>query len=155
VNWAAAALVLGMSTSASFAGEPKVLSDLELETVTAAGVLVDVNSVAAAFGDSTRSFTDAYTSVIEGKNLELGIGFTLGQALACCGENADVEVGSAVLGVGDIVHGGTRGGKLDGGILAGGLSTGFIVAVSFKDPLAMVQDLHSILTSAHTGLAAK
>jgi hypothetical protein len=154
VNWAAAALVLGMSTSASFSGEPKVLSNLELETVTAAGVLVDVNSVAAAVGDNTRAVTDTYTSVIE-KNLELGIGFTLGQALACCGENADVEVGSAVLGVGDIVHGGTRGGKLDGGILAGGLSTGFIVAVSFKDPLAMVQDLHSTLTSVHTGLAAK
>jgi hypothetical protein len=155
VNWAAAALVLGMSTSASFAGEPKVLSDLELETVTAAGVLVDVSSVAAALGDSTRSFTDANTSVVDGKSLDLGIGLTTGQALACCGEDASVQIGSAVQGVGDIVHGGTRGGNLDGGILAGGLSTGFIVAVSFKDPLAMVQDLHSILTSAQTGLAAK
>jgi hypothetical protein len=155
VNWAAAALVLGMSTSASFAGEPKVLSDLELETVTAAGVLVDVNSVAAALGDSTRAVTDAYTSVIEGKSLDLGIGFTLGQAFACCGENADVEVGSAVLGVGDIVQRGTRGGELDGGILASGLSAGFVVAVSFKDPLTMLQELQPMSMNVHSDLTAK
>jgi hypothetical protein len=155
VNWAAAALVLGMSTSASFAGEPKVLSDLELETVTAAGVLVDVNSVAAAFGDSTRSFTDANTSVIDGKSLDLGIGLTTGQALACCGEDASVQIGSAVQGVGDIVQRGTRVLRYDDGISVEGLSAGFVVAVSYKDPLTAAQELRPALLSVFDDFAAK
>jgi hypothetical protein len=160
VNRAAAALVLGMTTSISVAGEPKVLSDLELETITAAGVLVDVNSIAAAFGDSTRSFTDANTSVTEGKSLDLGIGLTTGQALACCGEDASVQISSAVQGVGDIVQRGTRvlrfdDGISDDGISVEGLSAGFVVAVSFKDPLTMVQELNPMLMNVHSDLTAK
>jgi hypothetical protein len=155
VNWAAAALVLGMTTSISVAGEPKVLSDLELETITAAGVLVDVNSVAAAFGDSTRSFTDANTSVIDGKSLDLGIGLTTGQALACCGEDASVQIGSAVQGVGDIVQRGTRVLTYDDGISVEGLSAGFVVAVSYKDPLTAAQELRPALLSVFDDFAAK
>jgi hypothetical protein len=155
VNRAAAALVLGMTTSISVAGEPKVLSDLELETITAAGVLVDVNSIAAAFGDSTRSFTDANTSVTEGKSLDLGIGLTTGQALACCGEDASVQISSAVQGVGDIVQRGTRVLRFDDGISVEGLPAGFVVAVSFKDPLTMVQELHPMLMNVHSDLTAK
>jgi hypothetical protein len=153
VNWAAAALILGMTTSVSVAGEPQVLSDLELESITAAGVLVDVNSIAAAFGDSTRALTDAHTSVLDGKNFDVGFGFTTGQALACCGEEADVDVGSAVFGAGDIVYYGTRAFKADGGGGAAGLSAGLVVAVSFTDPTKMIRELNSTLLSADPPLA--
>ena len=156
MNWAAAAaVVLGMTTSAGVAGEPKVLSDLELETITAAGVFVDVNSVAAAIGENTRSFTDANTSVIDGKSLDLGIGLTTGQALACCGEDAAVQVGSAVQGVGDIVQRGIRLLRYDDGISVEGLSSGFVVAVSYKDPVAAAQELRPALLSMFDDFAAK
>src|SRR5262245_23786797 len=144
-----------MTTSISVAGEPKVLSDLELETITAAGVLVDVNSIAAGFGDGTRTLTDAQTWVIEGQNFDLGLGLTTGQALACCGEQADVDVGSAVFGVGDIVQYGTRAFKADGGMAAAGLSAGLVVAVSYKDPLKMIGELKPMLMGAGLTLTAK
>ena len=141
MNWAAAAIVLGMTTSAGLADEAKVLSDRELDSVTAAGVFVDVNSLAAASGDRTRTFTDADTFTIAGKSFDLGVGFTLGKALACCGEEAAVEVDSAVLGVGDIVQGAKQAVKNDNGHLALGVSAGFVVAVSYDDPVKMLREL--------------
>ncbi len=141
MKWAAAAIVLVMTTSASLADEARILSDRELDRVTAAGVFLDVNSFAAASGDRTRTFTDADTFTIAGKSFDLAVGFTLGQALACCGEEADVEVGSAVLGVGDIVQGAQQAVKNHNGHLARGVSAGFVVAVSYDDPLKMLREL--------------
>jgi hypothetical protein len=135
VNTAATAVLLVLITPIGLAAEPRVLGDLELDGVTAAGVSVDVDSVAAAFGDRTRILTDAHTVAVPGKWFDLGIGLTLGHGYACCGEAADVEVGSTVLGVGDIVHRGTRAFKRDDGISAQGLSTGYVVAVSFNKSL--------------------
>jgi hypothetical protein len=135
VNWAAAAVVLLITTSAGLAGEATVLTDRELDAVTASGVFVDVDSVAAVVGDRTRTLTDAHTVAVPGKWFDLGVGLTLGHGFACCGEDAEVAVGSTVLGVGDIVHRGTRAFKRDDGISAQGLSTGYVVAVSFKEPL--------------------
>jgi hypothetical protein len=142
--------VLGTTTSAALAGEPKVLSDLELESVTAAGVLVDVNSVAAGFGDRIRSLTDSDTFAITGDRYDLGVGLTLGHGYACCGEQADVAVGSEASGVGDIVHRGTRGPSYDDGIFAQGLSAGYVVALSFKQPL--LRTLRPALAAAPNGM---
>jgi hypothetical protein len=141
VHWAAAAVVLGITTSA-VADEPMVLSDYELDAITAAGILIDVNSLATALGDFAHTRTDADTLAFNGENLDLGVGFTIGQALACCGEDADVEVGSAVLGVGDIVHGTTHHVKHDGRRLAYGLSVGFVLAMAVENPPATVRDAH-------------
>jgi hypothetical protein len=135
VNWAAAAVVLGMTTSASLADEPTVLSDLQLDAVTAAGVLADVNSFATGFGNRVLPLTDAETFAVTGKSYDLAVGLTLGHAYACCGEEADVDVGSTASGVGDIVRRGTRTLKADDGISAEGLSAGYVVALSFKEPL--------------------
>jgi hypothetical protein len=133
MNWAAAAVMLGLTSSVGVAGEPRVLSDLELQRVTAAGVFVDVSSIATAFGGRAHTVTNANTFVVKGKWLDLGIGVTAGQALACCGEEADVEVKSAVLGRGDSVYGGARVLRYDDGIASHGSSAGFVVAVSYKD----------------------
>ena len=141
MNWAAAAVVLGMATSA-VADEPTVLSDQELDSITAAGVLIDVDSVAAALGDFAHTRTDANTLVFSGEDLDLGVGITVGQALACCGEDANVGVGSEVLGIGDIVHGTTHHVKHEGRRLAYGLSVGFVLAASFENHSATVRDEH-------------
>jgi hypothetical protein len=154
VNWAVAAVVLGMAASAGVAGEPKVLSELELETVTAAGVLIDVNSVAAVLGHSARAFTDANTTALVGKSLDLGIGLTMGQAFACCGQNTTAAVDSAVLGVGDIVHSGKRILQYNNALTAHGLSAGFVVAVSYKEPQTMVQELRPALMGVRSEVTA-
>lgn len=137
MNTAAAAVLLSLITPVGVAADPRVLSDVELDGVTAAGVLVDVNSVAAAFGDRTHTLTDADTFAISRKQFDLGVGLTFGHAFACCGDDANVEVGSAALGEGDLVHGVTYGVKRDGGHLAVGFSVGFVVAASFTKPWGM------------------
>jgi hypothetical protein len=140
--------VMGKSVVAeSVVAEPKVLADWELDSITAAGVLVDVSSIAAALGDFANAKTDADTSVFDGKTLDLGVGITMGQVLACCGDDAEVEVGSAAAGIGDIVHGVTHAVEHDGRPLAYGLSVGFVLAVSFeehfaKEHFAMARDEH-------------
>jgi hypothetical protein len=124
-----------------------------MDSVTAAGVLVDVASFAAALGDAGHARTDASTFVFGGKYLDLGFGITRGRAFACCGEDADVEVDSAVLGIGDIVHGVAHGVEHDGPPLAYGFSVGFVVAVSFENRLAMLAELGAALADARTGLS--
>jgi len=135
----AVAMMLLMMPAAVVA-EPKVLSDIELDATTAAGILVDVSSVAVALGDLTRVGTDAKTFAFAEKHLDLAIGFTKGQALACCGDDAEVDVGSAAVGIGDIVHGIAHAVQHDGRPLAYGLSVGFIIAVSFGEYFAAVRD---------------
>jgi hypothetical protein len=147
VKAAAAAMMLLMMPSGGVA-EPTVLSDSELDAITAAGVLVDVRSVVAAFGDATRTLTDAKTFAIAGEGFDLGVGRTVGQALACCGEEADVEVGSAVFGVGNIVRRSTRAVKNGNRFLVHGLSAGFVVAVSFDGRLAALRDVRPALPAA-------
>jgi hypothetical protein len=122
-----------------------VLSDYELDSITAAGVLLDVNSVAAALGDFANTRTDANTLVFKGEDLDLGVGITIGQALACCGEDANIGVGSEVLGIGGIVHGTTHRVKHEGGRLAYGLSVGFVVALSFQEHFATAREEHEAM----------
>jgi hypothetical protein len=129
-------------TTSAVALEPIVLSDFELDAITAAGVLVDVSSMAAALGDVAAVGTDANTFVFDGEHLAVGVGTTIGQALACCGEDANVGVGSEVLGIGDIVHATTHGVKHEGRRLAYGLSVGFAVALSFENHSATARDAH-------------
>jgi hypothetical protein len=148
MNWAAAAIVLGMTTSA-VADEPMVLSDFELDAITAAGVLVDVDSFAAALGVFADARTDANTFAFDGEDFDVGIGITTGQALACCGEDADVEVGSTVLGIGDIVHEVTHTVKHGSRRFVRGFSTGFVIALSFEDQFAQVRGQHVRVRDEH------
>jgi hypothetical protein len=148
MNWAAAAVVLGMTTSA-VADEPTVLSDFELDAITAAGVLVDVDSFAAALGTFGDARTDANTFAFDGEDFDVGIGITTGQALACCAEGTDVEVGSTVMGVGDIVHGVTHRVKNDSRGFARGFSRGFVLALSFEEHFAKVRDQHVKVRDEH------
>jgi hypothetical protein len=151
------AIILGLTMPSGLAAEPQVLADAELDSITAAGVLVDVSSIAAALGDSGRTKTDANTFAFDGDNLELAIGVTIGQTLACCGEDADVEVGSTALGMGDLVHGLTHRVEHNDRYFAHGVSVGFVFAVSFgrhlamdrEEGLAMLRELRAALADFH------
>jgi hypothetical protein len=142
------ALMLGMMTPTGVIGEPQVLPDSALDAVTAAGVLVDVDSVAYAIGDHTVADTSAYTSVRSKGLFEVGIGFSDGFAAACCGEESDVVLDSTAVGAGDLVYSRTytvefRGAAytVDGGFgyFAYGYTGAFLLAVSFNDAFEMAQ----------------
>jgi hypothetical protein len=71
-----------MTTSISVAGEPKVLSDFELETITAAGSSLMSTPSLPHLGDSTRSLptptlllstAKAWTWAFASKNLGIGL----------------------------------------------------------------------------------
>jgi hypothetical protein len=127
--WAASGTEMASTT------KPTVLADLELDSITAAGVAVDVGSVAVARGDLTLAATSADTVALSREAYDLGLGFTRGLALACCGEGADVEVASMAVGSGDIVRSTTHSAEQDGGDgrrWAHGNSVGFVLALSFK-----------------------
>jgi hypothetical protein len=154
VNWAAAAVLLGFTTSTPAADEPTVLSDLELDAITAAGVLVDVNSFATARGGLALSRTDSDTFVLGGKTFDLGVGRTMGLAFACCNEEAEVVVGSGVVGLGDIAHSITHSVEHDGRFLDVALSAGFVLALSVKRHFAAAWPEHvAILEQLRAALA--
>lgn len=149
LNTATAAVLFALIMPSGAAAEPRVLGGAELDTVTASGVFVNVDSSAAALGDHARAFTDARTLTIPGIWFDLGVGLTFGHGLACCAEAADVAVGSTAVGAGDLVHRGARESRSDDGILVHGLSAAFVVAVSFKPPL-LPDNLRPALPAART-----
>jgi hypothetical protein len=153
LRWAAA-VVLGVTSSAGAADEPIVLSDLELDAVTAAGVLVDVGSFATALGDLMGTRTDADTFVFGGEGFDLGVGRTMGLVWACCTEETDVAVGSSAVGSGDIVHGTTHSVEHDGRFLSLGLSVGFVLVLSVEKHFGTARDEHvAMLEHWHAALA--
>jgi hypothetical protein len=142
------ALMLGMITPTVVAAEPQVLGDYALDAVTAAGVLVAVDSVANAVGDHVVASTGAYTSVRTEGLFEVGVGFSDGYAAACCSDESDVMLDSTAVGAGDLVYGKTytvefRGGTyaIDGGFtyFAYGYTGAFLLAISFEDGLEMLR----------------
>jgi hypothetical protein len=143
----AMALTLAMMAPTGVAADPQVLADSELDAVTAAGVLVDVSSVAHAVGDHLVADTGAYTVVRAEPVIQVGIGFTEAYASACCDEESDVVVDSIAVGAGDIVHGRRytaefRGATYNVGegfsYFTYGYSAAFVLAISFEDGFEML-----------------
>jgi hypothetical protein len=103
---ALAALLLAATAPCVAIAEPRLLADVEMDAVTAAGVMVEVGAYARALGAIARTRTDARaltSKLMEG--VEIGAGFAEGQAFACCGEGSSVAVGSGAAGSGDAVYG--------------------------------------------------
>jgi hypothetical protein len=105
---ALAALLLAATAPCVAGAEPRLLADVEMDAVTAAGVMVDVRAYAHALGAIARTRTDAraLTSIIE-EGIEISAGFAEGQAYTCCGNGSSVVVGSSAAGGGDVVYGGS------------------------------------------------
>jgi hypothetical protein len=130
------------------AADPRVLANSELDAITAAGVLVNVESVANAIGDHIVAGTSAHTSVRGGPLFQVGVGFSDGYAAACCGEESDVLLDSTAVGAGDLVYGKTytvefRGATytVGGGFnhFAYGYTAAFLLAISLEEGFEMVQ----------------
>ena len=102
---ALAALLLAAIAPCVASAEPRLLADIEMDAVSAAGVMVDVGAYAQALGTIAFTRTDARalaSKPMEG--VEIGAGFAEGQAFACCGEGSSVTVGSSAAGSGDAVY---------------------------------------------------
>jgi hypothetical protein len=103
------ALLVGITAPCVTMAEPRTLADVEMDAVTAAGVVVEVDAYARALGTIAVTRTDAraaLTGIIE-EGIEIGAGFAEGQAYACCGNGSSVVVGSIAAGGGDVVYSGS------------------------------------------------
>jgi hypothetical protein len=105
---ALAALHLAATAPCVASAEPRLLANVEMDTVTAAGVVVDVRAYAHALGAIAHTRTDAraLTSLIEG-GIEIGAGFAEAQAYACCHIGSLLVAGSSAAGSGDVAYGGS------------------------------------------------
>jgi hypothetical protein len=139
---AALTLLLGMLLPAAAAAKPTVLTESEMDEVTASGIGIEARAFAQASGDHVLAHTrsDALVSTINAR--EIGIGFAEGLAFACCSRQSDVAVGSSVSTTGEIVLRKTYVVEFRGAIVerendvrhfAYGYAAGFLVARSAED----------------------
>lgn len=110
--------------------EPLMLTEIQMDRVTAGGVLVSVEPYAAAYGDFGTAETFAQTNAGRTALFDYGYGFGLGYASACCGPDAAVDVATTIAGVGDTVGGGTATIIEDNGVTAIGTTVGWVAAFS-------------------------
>jgi hypothetical protein len=137
VTFVLGAATLSAATPAAAKAEPQVLTVAELDTITAAGASVDVDTFAAAFGNDATAVTDVRTLVIDSPWVSAGIGWGVGAAVACCGPASSVDVRASVHGEGDLVRGRAVQLERDNGVLAVGVATGWILAISRMLPTAL------------------
>jgi hypothetical protein len=102
------ALLLGLTVYDVAMAEPKPLADAEMDSVTAAGVVVEVDAYAWALGAIATARTEARVLTRSTKErVEVAAGFAEGLAYACCGEESSITVGSKAAGGGDVAYGST------------------------------------------------
>jgi hypothetical protein len=139
----ATAIMLGVMLPTALMAEPKTLSESQMDSLTAAGIHVEVAAFASAYGRHAVARTRAYASTgITRDRIDVGVGFAEGQAFACCGSESEVAVHSTASSTGDVVHSTTYAFKLRGAALtlegeasyfAYGYTAAFLVALSFED----------------------
>ncbi len=99
----ASTFVLNTIATAATAG-PMLLTDTQMDHVTAGFVAVDVNAAAASFGPGSQTFTNTGASTRSfhtpnGWQIDLGVGH--GTAIACCGTYNDTTVNTSAAVAGD------------------------------------------------------
>jgi hypothetical protein len=136
VTFMLGAATLSAATPAAAKAEPQVLTVAEMDTITAAGALVDVTTLAAGLGNHATAVTDAQTIVIDSPWMSAAIGWGVGEVVACCGPLSAVQVRTSVRGEGDLVRRRAVQLERDNGVLEVGLATGWVVAISRMRPTA-------------------
>lgn len=131
------AMTLSAAIPAAAKAEPQMLTAAEMDGITAAGALVDVDTIAAALGNYASAVTDVRTLLIESPWLSVGIGWGIGEAVACCGPDSSAAVGASADGKGDLVRGRAVQLERDNGVLAVGLATAWVLAISRMLPTAV------------------
>jgi hypothetical protein len=137
VTFVLGAATLSAATPAAAKAEPQVLAVTEMDTITAAGALADVDIFAAALGNYATAVTDVGTLVIDSPWVSAGIGWGVGEAVACCGPVSAVDVRASVHGEGDLVRGRATRLERDNGVLAVGITSGWVLAISRMLPTAV------------------
>jgi hypothetical protein len=128
---------LSAASPAAGKAEPQVLSVAEMDTVTAAGPVVNVNTFAAALGNYANTTTDVRTLVIDLPWGSVALGWGFGQAVACCGPASAVGVGTSLSGEGDVAQGRASEVRSDNDVLAVAVTTGWVLAISRVLPAAI------------------
>ena len=129
---------LAAASPAAGKAEPQVLSVAEMNTVTAAGPVVDVNTFAAALGNYANTMTDVRTLVIDlpGVPSRVRAG-ALARRSPACGPASAVGVGTSVSGEGDVAQGRTTEVRRDNDVLAVAVTMGWVLAISRILPAAI------------------
>ncbi len=70
--------------------KPIILTDVQMDNVTAGRLNLSVTALAFALGSNTVADTDTHTSVFDLGDVEIGFG--VGRAFACCGSDSDTAV---------------------------------------------------------------
>lgn len=137
VTFVLGAVTLSAASPAAAKAEPQALTVAELDTITAAGASIDVDIFAAALGNNATALTDVRTFVIDSPWVSAGLGWGVGEAVACCGPVSSVDVRASVHGEGDLVRGRAVELERDNGVLAIGVTTGWVLAISRMLPTAV------------------
>jgi hypothetical protein len=122
---------------------PKILTESEMDGVTAGAIGVEAIAFARASGDHAlaQSRSNALAGTINDR-IEFGVGFAEGLAFACCSRQSEVTVHSTASSTGQIVHSATYAFKFRGAIagpsdqvsyFAYGYTAAFLVALSFDE----------------------
>jgi len=72
------------------ANKPILLTEVQMDNITAGRIDISVTALATALGPNTLADTDTYTSVLKLGDVEIGFG--IGKAFACCGPDSDTAV---------------------------------------------------------------
>ena len=112
------------------AGRMIALTETELDGVSAAGVGVDVETMAFATGQFGQTATDLVTGIVANGPVVIGYGFGVGEAIACCGPDAEVRLGTSLSGTGDYVFQDSFTAYGDHGGLKSGVTNGLVLALS-------------------------
>lgn len=150
IGVATTAILLGMMSPIAVMAEPKTLTESQMDSLTAAGIHIEVRAFASAFGRDAIARTRAFAATgITEERIDVGVGFAEGQAFACCGSESDVAVHSRASSSGDIVRSTTYDFELRGAAVtldgeasyfAYGYTAAFLVALSLDDRLGTGQD---------------
>jgi len=70
--------------------KPIILTDIQMDTITAGRLKLSVTALASALGPNTAADTDTHISVFKRDDVEIGYG--VGKAFACCGPDSDTAV---------------------------------------------------------------
>ena len=109
---------------------PTILTALDMDRVSAAGVSVEIESSALVSGSSGQANTDVITGVVALGPKQVGYGFGAGEAVACCGGDGDVQLDITASGMGDYVFEDTHTVYGSDGVTKFGISQGIVLVLS-------------------------
>ncbi len=101
-----------------------------MDQVSAAGVGVDLDVAALASGQFGETDTNAITGVVANGPRVIGYGFGSGEAIACCGDDADVQLDVTASGEGEYVFSDTYTAYGSDGVRKFGVAQGIVLALS-------------------------